>query len=319
MLRAPARIAFIDDDPMVLETMVLALPQRFSATFHLHPASLNALLGTSRAQLQQEQAALVGIAQAQVDAHHNAVEKALLYFAEPSRFETVGVLVSDYAMPAEDGVSLCKRHGTKGLQRVLLTGVADNEKAIEAFNAGAIDAYFPKHSPNIRERLIAALDAQIRQSAASRGAVLEQALPAAVLDQLRLSHVETALSDLLSKHDIVEYLFLGAPLGLIGVTSAGQVIWVQIEDEESLASLIEGLRAAGHSEAEIQRVADKQELVNLDIMARLDCHASTAKTHTLVASPFLGAAVFALDHIPPDLKPASHTKWMSERQYRVVT
>lgn len=64
------------------------------------------------------------------------------------RFMKISVLVSDYSLPRMNGAELCSRVSDKNIQRVLLTGVVDDRKAIEAFNNGYITRFIKKDSDN---------------------------------------------------------------------------------------------------------------------------------------------------------------------------
>tara|TARA_A100000171_G_C2134817_1_gene149437 strand:+ start:533 stop:1522 length:990 start_codon:yes stop_codon:yes gene_type:complete len=71
----------------------------------------------------------------------------------PKRFEQVSVLVVDYEMPGMNGIDLCKKIENPFVKKILLTGVADENVAVEAFNKGLICSYIRKHAPNFQEQL----------------------------------------------------------------------------------------------------------------------------------------------------------------------
>jgi len=72
----------------------------------------------------------------------------------PLRHQEISVLITDYNMPAMDGISLCRKLKSTPFKKILLTGEADHRQAVEAFNEGIIDGYLRKDSPNLVDEII---------------------------------------------------------------------------------------------------------------------------------------------------------------------
>jgi CheY-like chemotaxis protein len=66
----------------------------------------------------------------------------------PKRFLDNTVLVVDYAMPSMHGVDVCKELRHLPIKKIMLTGEADDEIAIDAFNQGIIDKFIRKGVPS---------------------------------------------------------------------------------------------------------------------------------------------------------------------------
>lgn len=81
----------------------------------------------------------------------------------PERFSRISTVVVDYAMPAINGVDLCSRIRDKSIQKVLLTGVADERIAINAFNEGYINRFIKKGANNFEEDVQASINRSIYQ------------------------------------------------------------------------------------------------------------------------------------------------------------
>lgn len=62
-----------------------------------------------------------------------------------SRFCKISTVISDYQMPSMNGVEFCSKILDKGIQRILLTGLAEDRIGIEAFNAGYISRFSRKN------------------------------------------------------------------------------------------------------------------------------------------------------------------------------
>lgn len=69
------------------------------------------------------------------------------------RFQEVSVVVLDYDMPMMNGLDVAQQIKNPHIKKILLTGVADEHMAIEAFHKGLIDAYIRKDDPLFVEKL----------------------------------------------------------------------------------------------------------------------------------------------------------------------
>lgn len=64
--------------------------------------------------------------------------------ASSNRFKQNAVLIIDYAMPQIDGVTFCEYIKDLPFKKLMLTGAADSEIAVKAFNKGVIDKFIIK-------------------------------------------------------------------------------------------------------------------------------------------------------------------------------
>ncbi|GHU11696.1 hypothetical protein FACS189449_03700 [Alphaproteobacteria bacterium] len=71
----------------------------------------------------------------------------------PYRFSRVSAVVSDYLMHGIDGIEMCSRISNKNIQRILLTGIADEKIAVNAFNDGKIDQFVKKVTNDFEEEI----------------------------------------------------------------------------------------------------------------------------------------------------------------------
>lgn len=67
----------------------------------------------------------------------------------PKRFEQISTVIVDFDMPGMNGLEICEKITDPSIQKILLTGVADEHLAIQAFNRGLIHRYIKKEDPNI--------------------------------------------------------------------------------------------------------------------------------------------------------------------------
>lgn len=71
----------------------------------------------------------------------------------PSRFDTVSTVIVDFDMPEMTGLEFCQKIKPPHIQKILLTGAADEKIAVKAFNEGIIDHYVRKQDPDVFDQL----------------------------------------------------------------------------------------------------------------------------------------------------------------------
>lgn len=69
------------------------------------------------------------------------------------RYEVISTIIVDYEMPGMTGLELCRQIKDSSIKKILLTGLAEEEHVIEAFNKGIIDFYIRKHDPHAYDKL----------------------------------------------------------------------------------------------------------------------------------------------------------------------
>jgi CheY-like chemotaxis protein len=79
--------------------------------------------------------------------HHADIKLLHTAIYNPNRFDEVSILVADYAMPGTNGLDCCRAIQDKYIKKMLLTGEADSNIAVAAFNEGIIDKFIQKGKP----------------------------------------------------------------------------------------------------------------------------------------------------------------------------
>jgi CheY-like chemotaxis protein len=325
-LRVESGFVFIDDAISFLDTLQLVL-SRYPMLISCfdHPAKLDPILENNARLLEKERETLHQIAIAQnpeLDA--SAAVLALEYFASPWRKNIVGVLIADYDMPVETGDLFCERHSAPGLQRVLLTGKADEAQAIKAFNLGRIDHFLGKNeqekeldaqgNPKVDGQgkpiyvpLLTIVRREMERhrelSSEKRGHPLLPVLDAAANEALQTRAVANALQDLLNEYRIREYMLLGLPLGILGLSTDRKVYWIQIETTKSKVSQLEQLEECDWSGDVVERVSRGETALNFSWMSQLGLETSEVPLRVLSPTPYFAVGVSELNELPPRLQP----------------
>ena len=139
------------------------------------------------------------------------------------RFNRLSVAIVDYSMPTLNGLEFCARIKDPHVGRVLLTGVADEKMAVEAFNAGIIDRFISKSHPqasdHIREFSLEMQDAYFRSQTDQLRRTLSLTGPV-FLDDPGVAHW---VRRLMLRKNFCEYYMESSPPGLLLLKPTGTI------------------------------------------------------------------------------------------------
>lgn len=296
-------VVVIDDDHDFVKTVEALHDDDYSVATFTEPAELHKFMAARMPAMAQHRSKIAALSRAQAEAQGTVAVEALRFFATPARFDVPLVLVSDHAMPLETGVSICSKYGDSGVQRVLLTGVADTIVAISAFNSGFIEQFLQKGT-NFPDGTFESLRRQLAISESRLGSPLAEMLPAELTTTLAHPTAKAALRELLAKLQVREYMMLGNPQGILGVTATGDAVWIQLETEDSLDDLVEHiieLECAGP--ATLERIRRRKSLIATGWMHQIGQELVEQDSRVLSTTPLLLAATYHLQ-LPPEFRPA---------------
>ena len=136
----PTSVCLIDDNASYLDSLSLHIPDDWPfKTFHSPFDALDYLNNPQRPRALAQRCFTAQGGQFGVD-----LSQLELEVSRTDRFEDVALAVVDYAMPSMNGLEMCANLIDDNLRIVLLTGVADEALAVEAFNAGLIHRFIRK-------------------------------------------------------------------------------------------------------------------------------------------------------------------------------
>lgn len=176
---------------------------------------------------------------------------------EESRFTKISTVFVDYSMPGIDGVELCSKILDQNIQRILLTGVADEKVAIDAFNNGYINRYTRKSSPNIVEDIEQSVKRAVHQYFSAYTADLMRCLSVKELSNLKDPILTNFFYGTCLNRDYIEYymldtfgsyLFLredghASLLSMMPDSEMERIIEIGVDSEEISAEVLRGLRS----------------------------------------------------------------------------
>lgn len=268
LFNRPGTIVFLDDDPDYLEMLALVLPRHWHVKLFLRPLEcIN--------YLQQEPPFWEADAwnQQQLIDHWREgkplIPQILGYWSRyTERYALTRVCVVDYSMPAMDGLQALGELVEWPGSRVLLTGQADEQVAVRAFNRGLIDQFIAKQTPDISRRLIEAVEHLLATPNARHAQTWRVTLTPEQNALLRIPSVSRDLANLAAKQWI-EHVVIGDPFGILGMDAMGNVSWLQLETISGLPALAELAELEGVKPAGLKEIRDGRRLADLELRQAL--------------------------------------------------
>ncbi len=296
LYRRPGAVVFLDDDLDYLEMLARVMPEQWFVQLMMRPAACIDHL------LQENPVRELDLWRQQEIINRwrdgtALIPQILKYWRDDgvSRFNLTQVCVMDYSMPAMNGLEVLDALTSWPGSRILLTGRADEQLAVSAFNSGAIQQFIPKQSADIRQRLTDAIasllcKANLRYDQTWRASFTpEQTL---LLDN---PLVDAELEKLVAKQAWVEHVVIGSPFGIVALDSTARAVWLQLEPADRLPELAEMAASQACGAATVEQVRSGQKLIDLELQLALGSNQKARPRQAFIlgdgASP-LYAALF---------------------------
>jgi CheY-like chemotaxis protein len=319
LFRRPGTVVFLDDDPDYLEMLALVLPRQWHVKLFLRPLEcIN--------YLQQEppfweadawnQQQLVE----QWRAGKPLIPQVLAYWSKYSeRYALTRVCVFDYSMPAMDGLTALSELVDWPGSRVLLTGQADEQVAVRAFNRGLIDQFIAKQTPDISKRLIEAVQHLLDVPNARHAQIWRATLSPEQNAWMRAPAISRDLLKFASKRWI-EHVVIGDPFGVLGLDAEGQVSWLQLEPREGLGALAELAEGEGLGADALADIRAGRALAALELRQALGREGPPPlrAAFKFGDEPSLLGALFDIDPSHGPNPANSYVQWLARQEGRTV-
>ncbi len=257
----PTTVVFVDDNESFLRSLDLELPQNWayrsfngtedSLEFLNRPPLLPPLVDRCFSLSSNDRThPTVALDLSLVEQEINHLE----------RFSRNSVVMIDYSMPLMDGLEFCAELTDPYIQKAMLTGVADEKVAVQAFNARLIDRFIPKNTSHSTSDIVAYAEelqhAYFSQHTARLTNTLSLNPPRFLTDK----DVARAVSGLIERESIVEYYMLQHPSGFLMMRADGSALKVFIYDEADIRQGITDAHARG-APAEVVQGLESRRLV----------------------------------------------------------
>jgi CheY-like chemotaxis protein len=154
---------------------------------------------------------------------------------DANRFASVATVVVDYQMPGMNGIEFCKAIKNPFVKKILLTGVADSEFAIEALSKGWIDHYVSKHDPEMIQKLMAYMElAQNKCFRELANSLLLEIAASEATSFLSDPSYQNLIGEFKSKTKAVEYYPCDTMGSMVFVNAKGDVSTLGISTKEQM-------------------------------------------------------------------------------------
>jgi CheY-like chemotaxis protein len=319
LFHRPGTVVFLDDDPDYLEMLAMVLPRQWRVKLFLRPVEcIN--------YLQQEPPFWEADAwnqQQLIEQWRDGkalIPQILGYWSKyTERYALTRVCVVDYSMPAMDGLQALGELVEWPGSRVLLTGQADEQVAVRAFNRGLIDQFIAKQTPDISRHLIEAVEHLLQTPNARHAQTWRVTLSPEQNALLRIPSVARDLAGLATRR-WVEHVVIGDPFGVLGMDASGHVSWRQLETSDGLKGLAELAELEGVPPAGLEDIRAGRKLIDLELrqaLARTSAPELTSAFRVGQDASLLGA-LFVVDHAHCPDPANSYQQWLGRQDKRKV-
>lgn len=296
LFQRPGSILFLDDDPEYLDMLGMVIPAHWQVELYSRPSGFSERMHQEPAHWEADAALQLQM----IDRWRHGqplIPQVLRYWAtQPSRYQLAKTCVVDYAMPGTNGLQVLDTLLDWPGSRVLLTGQADEQIAVQAFNNGLIDQFVPKQASDITRLLLGVLRKLAIAAHPRLNTLWRAVLRPAQQSMLQIPSVAQALQVYTEKH-WVEYVVLGEPFGLLGLDAEGRCHWLQLEPTAQLGDLAELAASAGLGLDVVRAIELGQRLPAVELHQQLGLRGPvrTSPTLSMGDDGTLRAAVFTLE------------------------
>lgn len=156
----PTKVAIIDDDPEYLSQVKLLLDDNLACQLFTSPSQALVQMQASQDKNDEFAQQCASHVAANLDSDQPVDHDHTLHqlVNDQQRFDRFSVMVVDYAMPEMSGVEVCQQIRDPWIKKILITGKASSQVAVQAFNDGVIDYFIQKEEPDVEVRLNAAIN-----------------------------------------------------------------------------------------------------------------------------------------------------------------
>ena len=153
-----------------------------------------------------------------------------------SRFDEITIVVVDYDMPEMSGLKFCKGLKKPEIKKIMLTGVAGENIAIQAFNEDVIDRFIVKQDAHALEKVIESIDALQQDYFKNRTFYLQQtSVIHSYFPFMEEAGFSEIFDDIFIQGDYVEYYVDSSPGGIWLLKGNGDIDFLAIQSEDLCA------------------------------------------------------------------------------------
>jgi CheY-like chemotaxis protein len=322
LYRRPGAVVFLDDDLDYLEMLADVMPTAWCVRLMMRPVACIEMLVGETASVELDMWRQQEIINRWREGA-SLIPQILAYWHDngTSRFSMTRVCVVDYSMPAMSGLKVLSELTQWPGSRILLTGRADEQLAVLAFNSGSIQQFIPKQTPEIRLRLTDAIQSLLRKPDARHEQTWRATLSREQSALLSDITIAVALETLATQQNWVEHVVIGSPFGVLALTNTAKVTWLQLEPVNRLVELAEIAESQHCSAKAVQQVRSGKKLIDAELQLALGSGQKPMLQEAFVIgseTAQLHAAMFEVNEVYCPEPTDSHQDFIASQSQRPI-
>lgn len=150
------------------------------------------------------------------------------------RFSETSIAVVDYSMPSMDGFELCRRLKQLPMKKIMLTGLASKELAVQAFNEKIIDSFILKQEDDFINKLKSEIETLTDEYFQAKTLPLKLAFSLQETRFIADPEFQKIFQKIKEQKNIVEYYVNSQPPGILMFDNNGKPYMLVIYDNERI-------------------------------------------------------------------------------------
>lgn len=260
----PTTVVIVDDNKDFLINFSLLLNE--DVAFKLYTSPINALQNLNRDDVpmlisSQCLASFRGNSDATILDNIVSVDvsKIKSVAGNKNRFSENSIIIVDYDMPDMNGLQLCQMLN-KNIKKIMVSGVADEKVAVDAFNRGIIDKFILKNDEQSIFKINHFIYEFQNKYIRDKTQILKNTLNVKAYGFLNDPAFINYFFDLLKRLEVAEYYLVNNPSGFLLFTHDGEAKRLLIMDDDEITSHVEVI-ADQKGPYELQQILVKREAV----------------------------------------------------------
>ena len=162
------------------------------------------------------------------------VPAILKHLYDPKRFLEISDILVDYNMPTMNGIDLCEKIKVHSIRKLMITGDADTNIAIKAFNKGIISKFIPKQTDHFTQTLIDCIKAEKEQYFIERSTTIMSTLINDNYNCLQHPSFIQLFNATCEANNIIEYYMIDNCGSYLMLDKQGKPTWFIVRSEQAL-------------------------------------------------------------------------------------
>ncbi|CDZ79388.1 response regulator FixJ [Legionella massiliensis] len=173
------------------------------------------------------------------------------------RNKVISVVIVDYSMPLMNGIEFCEKISHLPILKIMLTGHADFNVAINAFNRGIIDRFLLKDSKNMLYNINESIDIMQKTFFEKQSFPLLSCLSANKNTLVSLSEYSNHFKDIVKNLNAIEYYVLDTLGSYLIISEQGHNYYFIVLTNTQLDELIDVAQSSNVAPDLLEKIVNK--------------------------------------------------------------